>query len=312
MGGVCSADDAEELEYFDRRILEQIAKEQKIKSDPELRAFLAKRNIPFHSNLSIFDEENSSISLDKKHPLSESRESTISNTSLSIPLTKPVWEVPKDLQENTEPRFDQHRNCIVIRMHDEKVRFDTQLPALGNLRQIFNPHEYEYYLDKINESFDHQRTLAQQHKKLARNFSEEKSNEFDTLVRELRSVQDETLHKVRNTLAAWNEKAFHAKGFHWDIFMFTPWKSAVSENRRSARIPELLIAPWGVNHARLSTLHTTKDRLKRLREFKENGMVSESEFESCRNLLVKARDARSSRVGPGVDDFILKDFKSYY
>jgi len=88
---------------------------------------------------------------------------------------------------------------------------------------------------------------------------------------------------VKMALAHWNENSFHVKGFHWNCRQFSRFDGIGL--RKSTRVPELVITPWGVNKQRITKLSSVQDRLLKLYEYHDNGMVSTRQFDACKTGL---------------------------
>jgi len=196
-------------------------------------------------------------------------------------MSKPAFEVPSHFC-STDPHLEE--NSIIIRLDSNNISFSDAQPRFGAFESAFTQHEYSYYIDQINKQCDHYRKIAQEHQKMITSCDYlDDEPEFFRIVREMSAVQEETFHKVRSILAQWNNKAFHAKGYHWDCRLFSRFVGV--GDRKSTRVPELVITSWGVNNHRLTELSSVKDRLTRLHEYHDNGMVTNNQFNTCKNLL---------------------------
>lgn len=210
-----------------------------------------------------------------------SETSTAQDEKENFRMSSPSFDVPAFFT-STEPYLEH--NSIIVRLDMRSVTFSDQQPDFGGFLNAFTQHEYAYYVSQINEHFHEYRKCARKHQEMLIS-GEFETNEtaFVAIVREMGAALEEALHKVKVALAHWNEKAIHEKGYHWNCRPFS-WFDGVGL-RKSTRVPELVITPWGVNNHRLTKLSSVQDRLVKLHEYHDNGMVTRRQFDACKTAL---------------------------
>jgi len=206
-------------------------------------------------------------------------------------MTSPTFEVPSFFT-SSEPYLES--NSIVVRLDTSSVSFNDTQPDFGAFQSAFTQHEYAYYISQVNSHFDEYRECSRRHQEmLVSGRYEHDETGFVAIVRTMGAALDEAFHKVKLALAHWNENSFHVKGFHWNCRQFSRFDGIGL--RKSTRVPELVITPWGVNNQRITKLSSVQDRLLKLYEYHDNGMVSTRQFDACKTELRRQQKSAAKR-----------------
>lgn len=213
------------------------------------------------------------------------------STDKKAEMSSPSFSIPSFFT-STEPYLES--NSIILRLDTSSVTFSYMQPEFPAFQSAFTQHEYEYYISQINHNFDEYRNCSRRHQEmLVTGEYETNETKFVAIVREMGAVSEEAFHKVKTALAHWNENSFHKKGFHWNCRQFS-WFDGVGL-RKSTRVPELVITPWGVNNHRLTKLSSVQDRLLKLHEYHDNGMVTTRQFDACKTALKQQQKNSAKR-----------------
>jgi len=206
---------------------------------------------------------------------------SVSDRKEEARMSSPTFDVPAFFT-SSEPYLES--NSIVVRLNTHSVTFTDRQPDFGGFLNAFTQHEYAYYISQINDHFDEYRDCARRHQEmLITGDYETDETGFVAIVREMGAALEEAFHKVKVALAHWNENSFHENGYHWNCRQFS-WFDGVGL-RKSTRVPELVITPWGLNNHRLTKLSSVQDRLIKLHEYHDNGMVTTRQFDACKTAL---------------------------